>query len=431
MRPRIAARAAALPALPALLAVLALPALPAARPPRVEPFAGAAQPDAGTRIAASRNGQAVVFESSVRESGDRWDPAADPTVLLWERRTGALRQLTASAADSPAVANGDFYLLVGTSTTRERRTRTLVAFRSRANLAGRNADGSAEIFLWDSKTSGFTQISDALAGESSDPALAANFTAEKDANGRYTGNILVRYRVAFLSTSDLTGDNPGGLPQVFSYDSGMPEVGRLVQASRSSGGAAGRPSLDGNGDRVVFTHTADLLPGEGGAGATEVYAWDRRTGLRRVSSGGSAGDRDPVLDSTGRWAAWVSESDGESVLPGAGIPWIADLRRGRASPVAGACGAAARAPSLARGRRRLLFLDAGAIGDDPCGDPEERPLLLDGRGRLRETGLAGPGAFGPPVLLDRRPREFLVTCDGDLDGSNAAGRNVLWISRLP
>jgi hypothetical protein len=79
----------------------------------------------------------------------------------------------------------------------------------------------------------------------------------------------------------------------------------------------------------------------------------------------------------------------------------------------------------------VLFLDAGAIGDDPCGDPAERPLLLQGKGRLRETGLAGPGAFGPPVLLDRRPGEFLVTCDGDLDGSNASGRNVLWISRLP
>jgi hypothetical protein len=40
-------------------------------------------------------------------------------------------------------------------------------------------------------------------------------------------DILVRWRVAFLSTSDLAGDNAPGIPQVFHYDSGLPEVERL------------------------------------------------------------------------------------------------------------------------------------------------------------------------------------------------------------
>ncbi len=386
----------------AALASSLLAAAPAVEPAAsVASFPGPVQPDPGTGFSVDRRGTTAAFAASWREAGDRYDPAASPTVFLWDLRAGSLRQVTASGpSDQPSVENGIAYARVGAATEKTRFTRTLVAFRSTANLAGRNADGSAEIFVWDSGTNAFTQVSDATAGASSDPVIGARFRAEKDAAGLYTGQILVRWRVAFLSTSDLAGDNPGGLPQVFHYDSGAPEVGRLVQVSHSVDGAAGPPAVDGSGSLVAFVHSGSAVSGAGGPG---VFRWDREGGVRGVDVPDPSA-AEPCLDGTGRWLAWSS----------AGTIVRSDLKRGRTSVHAPAAGAH-RSPSLGTGADPFVVLST-AHG-------AERPVELRRDGAIREIGLPG-GTWGT-VRLARDARFLLLTSTEDLDGTNAAGREVL------
>jgi hypothetical protein len=217
----------------------------------------------------------------------------------------------------------------------------------------------------------------------------------------------VRYRVAFLSTSDLAGDNPGGIPQVFVYDSGLPEVGRLVQVSHGTAGAASSPAIDGTGDRVAFAHDGSPSPGWPGPG---VFAWDRARGVRGVGEPGAAAV-EPSLDSTGRWLAWRS---GGSIA-------LADLSSGRVS-VSGPSSGGHRSPSLGKGANPLVCLSTDpGDGGTPAA---ERPVELRKDGTVRGIGFPG-GSYG--ALRASRERRFLfLTSTEDLDGTNAAGREVLF-----
>jgi len=398
-----------------ILPLLAVSLLGAAS---VDSFPGPPQPDPGTGFSSTRRGLAAAFAASVREAGDRYDPAASPTVFLWDLHDGVLRQITAlGPSDQASVAQGIAYVRVGTATEKTRFTRTFVAFRSTADLAAKNADGSAEIFVWDSATGGFTQVTDATAGASSTPVLGARFDLEKDVDGLYTGKILARWRVAFLSTSDLAGDNAAGIPQVFQFDSGAPEVERLVQISHSPGGAASAPAVDGSGTRVAFVHDGVLLPGDG---SPEVYAWDRNRGLRRATLQGSTADgaAETVLDATGRFVAWTAG------LPGARRIQVADLQKGGLSTFTPTAGDH-RSPALGKGRSPLACLSTDP-GDG--GAPvAERPVELRKDGTFREIGLPG-GVYGP-MRATRDKRFLFLTSTEDLDGSNAAGREVLYTVR--
>lgn len=404
---------------------------------RVASFAGGVQPDPGSRIAASRNGKAVAFEASFREAGTRFDPAADPTVFVWERTTGSLVQVSATGpCDQASVENGTVSLRVGNAADRERRSRTLVAFRSTADPVGRNGDGSSEIFLWDSSTGGITQVTDALSGDSSMPAIGARFRAERDAKGLFTGRLLARYRIAFLSTADLTGDNPAGLPQVFLHDSGAPEVGRLVQVSHSTTGAAGRPAVDGSGRRVAFVHDGDVIPGDAPPPGPSVYLHDVLRGTLRLPLEGDGADEDPVLDASGRTVAWASTRAGSpGAVPVGRTVWIADGRRGRMRTMAPPGPGDNRSPTLGRGRRRAAFVGTAAASSPPVPAASERPLVWRFRGwaspgRLHEAGPSGPGGFGAPVLA-AGGRLLFLTSTADLDGTNASGRNTLFAVEPP
>ncbi len=408
------------------LAAAALPAEAKRKVKGIQPFPGPIQPDAGTAAAASRNGKVVAFAASFRDGGGgRYDAAETPTVFAWNRRTGLLQQVTASGpSDQPSAADATAYTEVGTSETKEHRERTLVAFRSSANLVGRNADLSPEIFLWDSSNSGITQVTEAAAGASSSPAVGVHFGLEKDDNGLRTGTVKARTRVAFLSTSDLTGDNPVGLPQVFLYDSGADAVARIVQLSHSTAGAAGPPAVDGEGQRVAFVHDGDLLPGPDAPGTPAVYHWRREVGLRRATdeTGACEGAADPALDARGKVVAW-SSTDGPG---GPRRILVAGVRGGGLLEVAPSAGDH-RAPVLGRGPRPLVFLSTDP--GDGSAPVAERPVTADRGGGFRDLELSGSGVFGAMSLQNDRRLLFLTTT-ADLDGRNAAGRDVIYLVPL-
>jgi hypothetical protein len=421
--------------LPAALALLAAAPAPAARDragPTVDRLPGPVQPDAGTRVSASADGRFAAFAASWREiGGGAYAPSATPTVFLWDRSAGTLRQITASGpSDQPSVASATFRWDRAPQPD-EFRTRTIVAFRSTANLAGANADASAEVFAWDSWTNQFTQVTAATAGASSDPAVGATFRMEEDANGRPTGTVLARWRVAFLSTADLAGDNARGGAEVFHYDRDAAALDRLVQVSHAPAGDALPPAVDARGRRVLFVHAGDAVPGDPGpgGGGTSVVSWDRRRGAVRLSPDGPGDDAEPALDRTGRRAAWSSTRDPAGGEPVPRAAWIARARGADAAPLAAGAGCAAtRAPDPGAGRRALVAaLTTAPAAGGACAAVPERAVVLR-RGAVVEAAAPGPSAaWGVPRLL--REGRVLVPSDADLDGSNGERGTVLWVLR--
>src|SRR5205085_5596552 len=75
---------------------------------------------------------------------------------------------------------------------------TRIAFASDRNLAANNADANFEIFLFDTGTSAFTQITNTTGGSNDRPSINADGT-----------------RIAFTSDRDLTGTNLDGNTEIF------------------------------------------------------------------------------------------------------------------------------------------------------------------------------------------------------------------------
>jgi hypothetical protein len=391
--------------------------------PRVEPLPGTVQPDVGTNPAASLNGRVAAFSASWRDAGGgRYDAAATPTVFLWDRRLGTLRQITTlGPSDQPSVENATFRLLIGAAQVDDTRARTVVAFRSSANLTGANGDGNAEIFLWDSVPGTIAQVTNSLSGASSRPAVGARFEPEEDSQGRPTGNIRLRTRIAFLSTANLTGDNPDGRPQIFLHDSGVDAVARIRQVSFSTIGGAGAPACSRDARRTVFVHDGDVLPDEDAVEGGAVFVFDNLTGLHRLSGPESVSPEDPVLDQTGRFAAWSAEpAEG-----GARAIFLADLRRGTVDPIE-TPGGTARLPALGLGGSRVAFLTDAPLASES--ESVERPVILRrGRVHVEVPGDGESPTWSALRLLRGIPR-LVVSTTADL-GDNPGGRAKLYFLR--
>ena len=130
---------------------------------------------------------------------------------------------------------------------------TRVAFSSDRDLTPGNPgnpDGNREIFLFDTTTSSFTQITNTIGGETFSDSINATGT-----------------RVVFRSTRDLAPGKPGnadGNQEIFIFDT---TTSRITQITNTIGGdGAFGPSINAAGTRIAFVSDRDLTPGSPGNG---------------------------------------------------------------------------------------------------------------------------------------------------------------------
>ena len=173
----------------------------------------------------SADGSRIAFNSTANLTGVNAD--GNTEIFLYDTASATIIQVTNSTAgfsQAPSIsADGG-----------------RIAFQSTANLTGGNADGSAEIFLYDAATANLTQISNAAAGVSQFPSISGDGT-----------------RVAFSSNANLTGGNGDGSEEIFLYDTA---TANLTQITDSAGNSSD-PSISGDGTRVAFSSNADLTGG--------------------------------------------------------------------------------------------------------------------------------------------------------------------------
>jgi len=123
---------------------------------------------------------------------------------------------------------------------------THIAFEAERDLTGGNADLNSEIFVFDTTTNIFTQVTDTTGGDSNHPSLNADGT-----------------RVAFESDRDLTGGNADGNEELF-LATCVP-----VSADLFIGQSADQTKVK-QGEMLTYTVTVGNLGPDGAAGV-EVF----------------------------------------------------------------------------------------------------------------------------------------------------------------
>ena len=220
------------------------------------------------------DGTRVAVDSSANLTGGNADGSVE--IFLYVAATAAFTQITNSTAGqsrSPAIsADG-----------------ARIAFSSTVNLTGGNADGNSEIVLFDTATANFTQLTSSTSGHNEHPSISAD-------GGR----------VAFSSTSDLTGSNADGSQEIFLLDTA---TANLTQVTNSTAGQSRSPAISADGTRIVFDSDADLTGGNAD-GNREVFLFDSATAnLAQITNAAAGGSEGAAINTDGTRIAFSSSAN--------------------------------------------------------------------------------------------------------------------------
>jgi Tol biopolymer transport system component len=109
---------------------------------------------------------------------------------------------------------------------------TRIAFMSQSDLTGENPDRNREIFFVNTRTRTVTQLTDSTGDGSDSPAMNASGT-----------------RIAFMSQSDLTGENPDRNQEIFFVNT---RTRAVTQLTHSTGSDNGSPVINASGTHIAF-----------------------------------------------------------------------------------------------------------------------------------------------------------------------------------
>ncbi len=221
-----------------------------------------------------------------------------------------------------------------------------IVFQSDAEpIPGSNPETNFEIWLFDVATSSFTQVTDTSAGEDNvRPSISGDglwvvFEGSAGLTSSGHGEIMAydvaassfiqitdtpttasHYaaingdgsRISFASTADLVpGGNADGNQELFLYDRG---ANAFTQITSTVGGHTDTSSLDWSGNLVAFDSTADVVPGGNTDGNTELYVYDVQAGTTtQITSTVGGGSYAPSLSRNGEWISFQSNRD---LVPG-------------------------------------------------------------------------------------------------------------------
>lgn len=190
-------------------------------------------------VAISGDGNRIAFASTGNFTGGNADGSSE--LFVHQASDASLRQITSCAGDVPSTIPASFDL-----------SGDLLAYDYDCSLPD-NADGNDEIFLYRWATDSSTR----LTNSPGDSGFA-----------RLSGDGLW---LTFSSESDLVGENPGGVSQVF-----LLELASLALTQVTHEGAAGS-DLSDDGGRLAFDTPVALTIGDVN-GVSDVHLWDRATG---------------------------------------------------------------------------------------------------------------------------------------------------------
>lgn len=220
--------------------------------------------------AISPDGAFVVYRSTADPSGTNPDHSFE--LFRMNIATSALVQVTVAttgASETASVSSDG----------------SLVALYSTSDLAGENADGSAEVFLYDAGDSSTTQVTDSV-GLVSSPELSAD------------GSTIV-----FHHFGDLINGVPGS-SRVYEYAT---SGGTTTQISTDTYSIF--PSTTSTGNFATYLSIDDLT-GQNPDNNIEIFVRRASDGhVSQVTDTTTGDNQPPILSADGRWLAFYSNAD--------------------------------------------------------------------------------------------------------------------------
>ena len=204
----------------------------------------------------SGDGLQVVFLSSDDHTGS--NPGGSVQTFLYDLAGDSFTQLTNVTGDAGDANNWAFSGALSADGAR-------VLISAPADLAGQNPEEDRELFLYDTATLTYTQVTSTTA--STFPIILFGYGSPMSADGN---------RVVYVANYDPTGGNPDGLGEVFLYDANTLSTTQVTDIPLLGGYPSGA-HISGNGEKVAFNATADLTGGNGDAN-NEVFLYDIATG---------------------------------------------------------------------------------------------------------------------------------------------------------
>lgn len=232
--------------------------------------------------------------ATITAPADRFDPdGANNTATDIDLITVDVVQVTDSSSGVLTLKSGGFEFTPATNShVRIDKNGSRVAFVSTADYAGANGDLGSEVFLYETASQTFRQLTQV---DSPIAYLHIQGLGISD-----TGTW-----IAFSSTADLTGSNPDWNAEIFRL---AVDGGALLQVSNTSGCTNTAPSVNSNGRRIAFqTDCTDLITGFNADGNQEVVVWDDGSWRTRETTGCTSRDPSIYQANNGRYVVFVSD----------------------------------------------------------------------------------------------------------------------------
>jgi Tol biopolymer transport system component len=351
-------------------------------------------------------GTRIVFRSTADLTGETPDNQGE--IFLFHTLTDTFTQVTTGGerAFPPNLTIG-----INAAGTR-------IAFSSHADLTGENPDGNGEIFLFHTRTDTFTQVTHT-------ESPAGNFNLAMNAAGT---------RIAFLSTADLTGENPDGNNEIFLFHT---RTSTFTQVTHTTGNPRiSPPVLSGIGTRIAFSSHADLT-GENPDGNVELFLFDTLTSSLTQVTHTVAPPLDPAtnfaptLNAAGTRIAFVSFADltGENPDRNQEI-FLFHTLTNTFIQVTHTTGSAffSGVPALNASGTRIAFVsNANLTGENPDGN-EELVLFHTTTNTFTQVARTTGSAFFSGVALNALGTRIAFLSNADLTGGNADGNFELFLA---
>lgn len=205
--------------------------------------------------AINADGSRIVFATNITLAGEGTKDGKG--LFLYDTDTRAYRYF-------PGTSKTDSWVSISADGGR-------VAFMSSANLAGRNQDRGPEIFLLDTNTNKYTQITSVTHNVGQSQYSSYSRDASISADGR---------RVAFQTNTDLTGNDADGNFEIFVYETATKAIAQVTDTTSESWSVYsdhGSLSINADGARIAFRSAANLT-GHNADGNYDLFLLEVNTG---------------------------------------------------------------------------------------------------------------------------------------------------------